>query len=114
MNLQKYVNDLGGPNTSHKGWLYWSNPSQLPVRYQDREAGQLQFLGHTNEVFEYYCNLFDIMDPVQRTQYQLVVDRILSGWYKCCNRMTMSSDTSPRIWLEWIQRYRVPAGGRNG
>lgn len=114
MNLQKYFNEHGGPSTPHRGYLYWNNPGQLPIRYQANEVARLQNLGPTTEVFEYYCAAFDILDPQDRASYQVVVDRILSGWYHCKNRTQLTGEHSTKIWLEWVQRYRVPAGGRDG
>ncbi len=114
MDLRKYMTDLGGPHTIHRGWLYWAHPNQLPLRYQDHEVGTIRTPGPLAETFEYYCDAFDIMDPVQRTNYQWVIDRILSGWYNLKHHRHLDGVNSTKIWLEWIQRYRIPAGGKDG
>lgn len=114
MNLQKYMFDTGGPDSPHRGFLFWNRPDQYPIRYQAHEVNSLHNLGKTDDVFEYYCMPFDIMNPVDRQNFQVVVDRILAGWYKCKARVQLSGEHSSKIWLEWTQHYRVPAGGRNG
>lgn len=117
-NLLKYVNDRGGPESSHRGRLHWPGTS-TGFPFRGEQAPMLRgiesdALVHT---LDYHSRLFKLWEPEEKSAFDAIMDRIVNGWYMQHRRVDKDVDghAEPAVWLEWVQIYgELPAAKSPG
>jgi len=105
MSLLKYKKEQNG---NGRGRLFWgrSDVDQLPIRGPaPLMLKEDEFLEYAERVFDARVAVFNIMDPGERAEYQAVIERIASGWYKGLYVERLFDDEKKLVYMEWLECY---------
>jgi hypothetical protein len=106
MSVMKYVDEQG---PSHGGPLLWPGYHGIPVRSSGMPALTEDEIDRQMEFHhDFHSREFDLSDPVQKAEYDDIMDRIVNGWYTLYYREppVREPQTGKRlVYMEWFQRY---------
>jgi hypothetical protein len=98
----------------HGGRLAWpGDMSGYPMRLQDGQNAPLLKQHETEELDhaeDFKFRMFDLSKEEDRREYQFVMDRIVSGWFRCLKREHIYNKETEamKVFVEWTQVYAVP------
>lgn len=114
-SMKQFFDDAGGQESAHGGKLHWpGTPEGFPFR---GEAAPNLKQHETTEMplaMDYHSRLFQTWVEEDKRAFDLVMNRIVNGWYMQHKRIDKEVDGEllPAIWLEWVQIYGEQANQR--
>lgn len=113
-SLLKFFGERGGTASEHRGQLHWpGTPDGFPFRgdqvpqLRDDEAESLPL------AMDFHSRSFRLWEPTDRADFNVIMDRILNGWYLQHRRFDnyVPEQQEYVVRLEWAQIYgESPAG----
>jgi hypothetical protein len=113
-SMQKYFADQGGQGSEHGGKIHWPGTADgFPFRGPAPDLKQQEF-ADVPLALDYHSREFRLAVPDDKAEFDLVMDRIVNGWYMQHKRDDGRDEGGGRIvWLEWVQIYGETPGTKH-
>jgi hypothetical protein len=120
-SMMKYFSDQGGDR--HGGPLHWPGTADgFPFRGDNIPNLKQHEMEQLPHVLDYKSRSFKLWDPADTAEFNLVMDRIVNGWYVQHKRYDnwVQEHLEYIVRLEWIQIYgespntKAPGSGFDG
>lgn len=112
-SMLKYFSDRGGDD--HGGHLHWPGTTQgFPYRGEVAPTLRQSEMDAIQHALDYKSRSFKMWEPQDKAAFDLVMDRIVNGWYLQHKRFDnyVESQQDYVIRLEWVQIYGEHPSGK--
>lgn len=115
-SMLKYFSDRGGAD--HGGQLHWPGTQEgFPFRGEHVPTLKQSETENLAHALDYHSRSFKLWDPEDKRAFDVVMDRIVNGWYMQHKRFDnfVPEQQEYVVRLEWVQIYgEYPAAKHPG
>ena len=115
-SMLKFFDEQGGPDSDHGGKLHWPGTQDgYPFRGDQVPHLKADEINNISLALDYKSEMFELWDPIAKTRFDEVMERIVNGWYMQHKRrdIEVEGQLLPAVWLEWVQVYGETPSGKH-